>query len=86
VITAGATTTVAGTFVPRGTLKITTSPALDATISVDGNPADNWGAWTDVPTGSHQICFGPVPGHTAPPCQTVAVTAGNETDVTGAYT
>jgi len=86
VISAGATTTVNGLFANRGTLRVTTSPAVDGTIALDGNPTDNWGLWTDVPTGSHQVCFGSVAGYTAPPCQTVSVTADIETDATGTYT
>jgi hypothetical protein len=84
-ITAGATSTVTGTFVTRGTLRVTTSPAVDATVSIDGNPADNWGVWTDLPTGAHQICFGTLANYTTPACQTATITASNETDITGTY-
>jgi len=84
-VSAGATTTLTGTFTQRGTLRVTTSPALDATISVDGVAADNWGVWTDLPVGAHQVCFGAVAGHTTPACQTATVTGGNETDISGTY-
>ena len=74
-----------GTFVQRGFLKVSTSPAVNATISVDGIPSDNYGLYTDVPTGSHQVCFGAVASFTPPACQTVTVSAGATTTVTGAY-
>ena len=85
-VTAGNTTTVAGAFTQRGSLHVTTSPAVAGTISVDGTPRNDWGMWTDIPTGSHQVCFGAVAGYTAPACQNVAVTAGSTTSVTGTYT
>jgi hypothetical protein len=85
-VTAGDTTTVDGTFTQRGTLRVTTSPAVAGTISVDGIPRDDWGVWTDLPTGSHQVCFGAVQGYTAPPCQNITLTAGQQTTVNGTYT
>ena len=84
-VTAGATTTVTGTFTQRGTLRVITSPAVPSTISVDGIPRDDWGMWTDIPAGSHQVCFGAVPGHTTPACQTATVTAGALTTITGTF-
>jgi hypothetical protein len=84
-VTAGATTSVTATFTPRGSLRVTTTPAVDATITVDGNPTDNWGMWTDLPTGSHMVCFGPVIGYQTPVCQNATLSPGTETDVTGAY-
>ena len=84
-ITAGQTTTVNANFTQRGSLRVITSPALPGTITVDGIPRNDWGMWTDVPTGSHQICFGAVQGFTTPPCQNANVTAGQLTTVTGNY-
>jgi virginiamycin B lyase len=85
-ITSGMTTTVTGTFIQRGFLRVITSPPADGTLSVDGIPRDNWGDWTDYPTGSHMVCFGAAPGYAnTPACQTVTVSAGVETDVTGTY-
>jgi len=86
VITAGQTTTVNATFTERGSLRVLTSPALWATISVDGTPRDDWGMWTDVPTGQHQVCFGAVQDFDAPSCQNVTVNAGQQTTITGTYT
>ncbi len=85
-LTAGATTVVTGTFAPRGYLQVTTSPAVASQIRVDGVPRDNWGVFTDLATGSHEVCFGAVAGYTPPPCQTVQVTAGSTTSVTGTFT
>lgn len=85
-VNADATTTVTGTFVPRGYLRVTTSPAVASQISVDGVPRNNWGLWTDLSVGSHEVCFGAVAGYTPPPCQTVSLTAGTTTDVTGTFT
>ena len=85
-ITSGNTTTVTGTFTQRGALRVMTSPAVPGTISVDGIRRNDWGMWTDIPTGSHLVCFGGVAGYAStPPCQTVNVSAGIETDVTGSY-
>jgi hypothetical protein len=84
-VTAGNTTVVTGTFTQRGTLRVLTSPAVAGTVSVDGVPRNDWGMWTDLPTGSHSVCFGPVAGYTAPACQTPTVTAGALTTVTGTY-
>jgi hypothetical protein len=85
-VTTGNTTTVDGTFTQRGTLRVTTSPAVAGTISVDGIPRNDWGVWTDLPTGGHQVCFGAVEGYTAPPCQNITLTAGQQTTVNGTYT
>jgi hypothetical protein len=82
----GTTTTVTGTFTQRGSLRVITSPAVPSQISVDGNPTDDWGMWTDVPAGSHTVCFGAVAGFNPPGCQTVTVTAGALTTVTGTFT
>jgi hypothetical protein len=86
-VNAGATTTVQGNFVQRGSLRVMTSPAKPGTITVDGIPRDDWGMWTDLPVGTHSVCFGPVQGFNTPACQNnVVLTAGNLTTVTGTYT
>lgn len=97
VVTAGATASTTGTFTtsagatgPAGTfgyLRAVTNPAVGAMISVDGEWRDNWGlVWVKVPTGSHQVCFGPTPNKTAPACQTVSIANGATQVVTGNYT
>ncbi len=69
-----------------GTLRVTTSPALPATIFVDGIARDTWGLnWVPFPVGAHQVCFGTVPGFTAPGCQTVTVSPGAVTAVVGSF-
>ncbi len=85
-VTAGATTVVTGTFTQRGSLRVLTSPAVPGTVSVDGTPRDDWGIWTDIGTGSHQVCFGKVQGFNPPACQAAVVSAGLLTTVTGTYT
>jgi hypothetical protein len=84
-VNTGATTTVVGNFVRRGSLRVITSPALPGTITVDGIPRDDWGMWTDIPSGAHQVCFGPVPGYTAPACASVNLVAGMPFQLTGNY-
>jgi hypothetical protein len=84
-VNSGAITTVQGNFVQRGSLRVITNPALPGTISVDGVPRDDYGMWTDLPTGAHQVCFGPVAGFNPPACQTANLTAGNLTTITGNY-
>jgi alpha-tubulin suppressor-like RCC1 family protein/lysophospholipase L1-like esterase len=83
--TLGATTTVTGSFVRRGTLRVSTSPAVASTISVDGTPRNDWGMWTDLDVGSHQVCFGAVVGFTPPGCLTVNVTAGTTSTLTAFF-
>lgn len=84
-VVSGVTTEVTGYFVARGFLRVITSPATPATIYVDGGPREDWGMWTDIPVGSHTVCFGAVPGVATPVCQTVNVAAGLLTTVTGTY-
>ena len=84
-VSVGATSTVTGTFAQRGFLRVITSPAVSGTITVDGIARDAWGLFTDLPVGSHQVCFGFAAAHTAPGCQTTSLTAGATTTVTGTY-
>lgn len=84
-ITNGGTTTVAGTFAQLGTLRVLTSPAVDATVYVDGVPRNDWGMWTPFSTGSHSVCFGWAAGFNQPVCQTANVVAGSTTTITGTF-
>ncbi len=84
-VTDGNTTTVTGSFVQRGALRVITSPALPGTISVDGIPREDWGLWTWLPTGSHTVCFGAVATYITPVCQVATVPGGGLTTVTGTY-
>ena len=84
-ITEGITTEVTGSFIQRGFLRAITSPAVVATIFVDGIPRNDWGMWTDLEPGDYQLCFGDVTGYTTPTCQTATITAGDTTILTGTY-
>jgi len=84
-VTAGQTTTHEGAFQVHGSLRVVTSPALPATISIDGVPRDDWGMWQSMPPGSYTVSFESVPGFTTPASQTATVTAGQLTTVTGTY-
>ena len=66
-------------------LQVATSPALPSTISVDGIPRDNQAVDIAVGPGAHQVCFGPVSGHSPPPCQLVATAVASPTTVTGTF-
>jgi hypothetical protein len=98
-VTAGAQTTVTGTFVanasptpgpfpvlPHGFLRVETNPAVPGRIIVDGSPRADWGlTWMKMPAGAHQVCFTDVLGFATPACQIVNVTVGNTTTVVGNY-
>ena len=84
-MTAGNTSVVTGTFTQRGSLRVITSPAVAGTVWVDAVRRNDWGMWTDLSTGAHQVCFGAVGGFTAPACQNVTVNGGALTTVTGEY-
>jgi hypothetical protein len=85
-VTAGNTTTVTGTFTARGSLRVITSPAVAGTVSVDTVRRNDWGMWTDLATGAHQVCFGAVGAFSTPACQNVTLNAGALTTATGTYT
>ena len=82
-IVAGATTTVQGNYVQRGTLQVNTSPAIESTILIDGFPANDWGNWTDHAPGDYEVCFSEA--LIVPSCQVVTVTAGANTFVVGTW-
>ena len=84
-IEAGATSTAVGQYRRNGSLRVLTDPAVPATVFVDGAPRNDWGLWTDVPSGDHQVCFGEVVGFVPPACATYAVTAGANTTVVGSF-
>jgi len=81
-VTAGAITATQGTFTQRGYLHVVTNPAVASTISLGGNPANDWGVYTDVPVGNYHVCFGAVPTLNTPACQDPSVTAGATSTVT----
>ena len=81
----GATTRVEVNFIRLGTLRVVTSPALPATIFVDGNPMNEWGLWVNLEAGDYLVSFEDIPGYTTPSPVVVAVIAGATTNVTGVY-
>jgi hypothetical protein len=87
-VVAGATTTVNGVFTARGSLRVVTSPAVGTRITVNGIPRNDWGMWTDLPTGTYTVCAGIDPNHVRipPPCSVAVVSAGALTTVTATYT
>jgi alpha-tubulin suppressor-like RCC1 family protein len=71
----------------KGLLRVTSSPPVPATISVNGTPRDDWGLdWLQVDPGSYEVCFSHVLGYATPACQTVTVTAGQTTTAVGQFT
>jgi hypothetical protein len=84
-VTSGLTTTVTANFTQLGNLHVVTSPATPATISINGNPVDDWACWTNILPGSYTVSFESIAGFLPPAPQTVTVTAGATTTVTGTY-
>ena len=84
-INEGQTTTIQATYTPKGSLRVVTSPAVWANITINGEVANAWGAWPTLAPGSYKVCFGPAGGYVAPACQTAVVVGGSTTTVTGAY-
>ena len=84
-VTAGGTTTLTGTYAAKGFLRVVTSPALPATVTVDAQVANAYGIWTPKAPGTYQVCFGALAGYAAPACQSATVTAGATTTITGTY-
>jgi hypothetical protein len=93
-VNAGGNTVVTGHYISGqstlptgyGYLRVVTNPALPGTIYVDGLPRNDWGLdWAKFPPGQYVISFGDVPGYQTPAPQTVTVSQGQTTVVTGAY-
>ena len=85
-LTAGATTTVTGTFSQSGYLRVITSPAVASTIKVNGVSRNDWGIWAEVDPGTYNVCFGDVAGFNVPACRDVVVSAGSTATTTGTFT
>ena len=87
-VVANQVTEVSPSFSVLGNVRVRTTPALPATLFVDGNPANDWQVWSPMAAGQREICFGFVPGFVAPPCQTISVPASRAglIDIQGTYT
>jgi len=69
-----------------GYLRVTTNPALSATIAVDGIDRDDWGlTWVKIPAGSHIVQFRGVYGYTTPAPIPVTITHDVTTEEAGNY-
>ena len=75
-VDAGQVTTMTFDLERQGDLRVVTSPPTDATISVDGVPRNQWGLWTSVDAGTHEVCVEFV---AATQCRTTTVTSGQLT-------
>jgi len=84
-VEAGRTTEHRGNFVVHGTLRVTTNPAVPATIFVNGVPRNDWGMWQSMEPGTYKVSFGSVPGYTTPPTRLVTVSSRAETHVIGEF-
>jgi hypothetical protein len=63
------------------------NPAVLSTIYVNNVAMDDWGLnWVKLSSGTYVVHFSDVPGYATPPDQTVTVTAGATTTVTGNFT
>ncbi len=97
-VVAGESRTVVGTYsrdptapgpdpATFGTLRVTSDPPVNTTISVDGVPRAEWGLnWLKLPPGTYTVSFSGLPGFLPPPAVTVLVQAGQTTEVRGAFT
>src|SRR5207245_2194708 len=69
-----------------GLLRVTTNPAVNGKIVVDGVPSDEWGlTWMKIAPGTHTVSFGGLNGLATPAPQTVTVASGATTTVQGNY-
>lgn len=85
-VQAGVTSVVDGTFEPLGLLKVDVLPGgLPATIYVDGEWRDEYGLFSYAAAGTYEVCWGDVPGYSAPACTSVVVGPGATATVVGTY-
>jgi hypothetical protein len=94
-LVAGKLTTVEGAYKANsaapgetnvGSLRVTTQPSLPSQISLNGEIADTGAVnWLQLAPGSYTIHFSHVEGYTEPADQTVTITSGGTTEVTGTF-
>lgn len=92
----GETAEVKGVFTPNSTapgpegvgyLRVTSSPALPTTITVDGIPRNTWGlAWLSLPPGVYEVSFSDVGSHATPESVTVEIREEMVSEVEGEFT
>lgn len=69
-----------------GVLQATTSPELDAVISVDGIPRNTKAiSGLELEEGQHEVCFGDVAGYIPPTCESTTIVSGAAASVVGTY-
>jgi hypothetical protein len=85
VVSSEVTTQVVIPFIQLGNLRVEVSPALPATIFVDGNPMNDWGLWVNLEAGDYTVSFQDMDEYQTPPPTVVTVTPGVTTYVTGNY-
>jgi subtilisin len=85
-VQAGVTSVVEGSFERLGLLKVDVLPSgLPATIHVDGEWRDEYGLFAYKAAGTYEVCWGDVPGYSAPACTSVVVGPGATATVVGTY-
>ncbi|OGS42875.1 MAG: hypothetical protein A3K67_05375 [Euryarchaeota archaeon RBG_16_62_10] len=94
-VNAGQTTTVNGVFVADagatdpagvGLLRVTSSPAVPTTVSVNGIPRDSYGlGWLKLEPGIYEVSFSDVPNYMTPDPVVVEVREGEVSTVTGEF-
>ncbi|MGQ0796428.1 MAG: PKD domain-containing protein [Methanobacteriota archaeon] len=72
-------------FVAHGALHVATSPALPATVFVDGVPRNDWALDLTLLPQDYVVSFGAVPGYFTPAPQVVRIVAGGQVSVRGEY-
>jgi len=85
VITAGEVTNFQADYIPMGSLRVITEPAMPSTVYVNGIPRNDWGFWNYVPAGTYTVSFGAVANYAIPAPQTVEVTVGGFQQVIGTF-
>lgn len=65
----------------KGELRVSTNPAVPATITIDGILRDEWGlTWLELDPGTYEVCASDVPGYAPAACADVVVAAGTVTE------
>lgn len=82
---AGGTTHVVLYFAQLGNLWVETSPALPATIFLDGNPMNDWSFWVSLEPGEYTVSFEDIDGYITPDPVVVTINPGEMTHVIGEY-